>query len=308
MKPFLGLILAMAPLVAQETTALPRFEVASVKPVAPQAMPAGGGMVMRARGCGKPDPAMVRCNSATMKMLLMRAYNVKSYQIQGPSWIDSELFDLSAKIPDGTPQDQVPAMLQALIMERFGARIHKETKVLPAYELSIGKGGPKLKEIDESKLTPMPQPGDPLPAIGGGRGPGMTPVSSMPKGAIMMMVNSNGARTIRGNMGMDQLIAHLVNVTGRPVADLTGLKGTYEIELTYLGDEMDTFGRTMASLPPPPAGAGRAGDAPPGADANTPTATLTQALQQTLGLKLEAKKAPVEMIVLDSANKVPTEN
>jgi uncharacterized protein (TIGR03435 family) len=125
-----------------------------------------------------------------------------------------------------------------------------------------------------------------------------------------MMMNINGSRLFRGNITIDQLILHLTNSLDRPVIDSTGLKGTYEIELSYLGDETDGMGRMMANMPPPPGGGDAVGRGEPSRqqDASTPTATLPQALQQSLGLKLEPKKLPIDMIVVDSANKVPTEN
>lgn len=300
MKPAVLLPLFACAVCAQN--APPAFEVASVKVSAP--FTPGRGQVIR--GCGKPDPAMVHCTGTTLKILLMRAYDVKQYQIQGPDWLNTENYDLMAKVPEGVPADKVPAMLQALLAERFGVKVHKETRVLPAYELSVGKG-PKMKEVDVAKLPGIPEPGSafPPPPPPGGRGSGPPPVSSMPVGAVMMMFGPNGTRIVRGNMTMEQFSNYLSNSVSRPVLDDTGLKGTYEIELSYLADETD-------GMMIPGGGGGRAMDGggregPPLQDASAPTATLSQAVQ-TLGLKLEAKKAPVDMIVIDSANKVPTEN
>jgi uncharacterized protein (TIGR03435 family) len=114
-------------------------------------------------------------------------------------------------------------------------------------------------------------------------------------------------------MTMAQLTNYFTNSLDRPVFDNTGLKGTYEIELSYLADGTDGMGLGMAGGPGPepgPAAAatGGRGDAAGPQDANAPIATLFQAVQQTLGLKLDPKKAPVDMIVVDSANKVPTDN
>lgn len=301
----------------QQESAPPTFEVASVKVAeafgGSMPMMAGPGRAMRARGCGKPDPALVRCTGASLKMLLMRAYDVKAYQIDGPAWIGSDAYDLMAKVPEGVAADKVPAMLQTLLAERFAVKIHKETRVLPAYELGVAKGGPKLKEVDPAKLQPLPEPGSALPPPPPPRGPGNgpPPLSALPAGAMMMMMNTNGSRLFRGNITIDQLILHLTNSLDRPVIDNTGLKGTYEIELSYLGDENDGMGRMMmAGMPPPTGGGDAAGRGEPSRqqDANTPIATLPQALQQSLGLKLEPKKLPIDMIVVDGANKVPTEN
>lgn len=302
---FLSLIACMA--WAQQDAAPPEFEVASVKVAAPLS-PGPGPGPMRMRGCGKPDPAMVRCTNANLKTLLMRAYNVKGYQIQGPAWIESDGYDVMAKVPDGVPADKVPAMLQALLAERFGVKIHKETRVLPAYELSVAKGGPKLKEVETAKLQALPEPGSALPPPPRAPGNGPPPLSSMPVGALMFMIHINGSRMVRGNITIEALVNHLTSTLNRPVFDKTDLKGTYEIELSYLGNETDGGPFAANILPiPPDAGAGGRGDAPRQPDANTPTATIFQAVQ-TLGLKLEAKKSPIEMILVDSANKVPTEN
>lgn len=123
------------------------------------------------------------------------------------------------------------------------------------------------------------------------------------------MINSNGARTVRGNITIDVLVNHFANTLNRPVLDATGLKGTYEIDLTYLGDENDGAARMVAANGPPPGASpdGRGGPASQ-QDASTPAATVFQAVQQTLGLRLDPKKAPVDYLVVDSANKVPTEN
>ena len=106
-----------------------------------------------------------------------------------------------------------------------------------------------------------------------------------------MSRSGDGAQTIQGKMNLIQLTNTLTNEAGRPVFDKTDLMGTYEIDLSFLGD-----------LP-----AGSDAGRPQAAD--TPIATLFEAVQQTLGLKLEPKKLPVDVVVVDGGvNKVPTEN
>jgi uncharacterized protein (TIGR03435 family) len=249
----------------------PAFEVASVK-VSPPPV-AGNGI---AHGC-KPDPAILQCTGATLKMLLLRAYKVKYFQIEGPAWIDTENYDVSAKVPEGAPPGDVPAMLATLLTQRFAVKLHRETRILPSYDLLVAKGGPKLREIDAAKLPAMPEPGSAMPPAG------PPPMGGMPVGVLGVRVNSNGARTMQGNVTMADLAEYLTESFSRPVFNRTDLKGAYAIELSYLALE-----------------AGQ-----PGADA--PVSTLFQAIQ-ALGLKLEPKKEPVEMIVVDSANKVPSEN
>src|SRR5437016_6586014 len=92
--------------------ALPSFEVASVK----QSAPGEQGRFMMRMGS---DPGMVNYSGVTLKMLLARAYGVKDYQVVGPDWLNSERYDVNAKVPAGTPSEQVPLMLQGLLAERF---------------------------------------------------------------------------------------------------------------------------------------------------------------------------------------------
>jgi uncharacterized protein (TIGR03435 family) len=298
---------------AQQATP-PAFEVASVKVSDPNPPSPGSTMIRMGRGCRRPDPGMVNCTNATLKMLLAQAYDVKIYQIEGPAWLDSGGYDLMAKIPEGLPVAQVPAMLQALLAERFQVVLHKDTRSLPAYDLTIAKGGPKLKEVDPAEVAAydaaqeasrggsVTAPPPPPPSAGAAAGRGR----SMPLGRLSINFSTSGARTYRGKMTMAQLVNMLSNQLSRPVLDQTGLRGTYEIELTYLADESDPIQMQMRSSMGASGGSGDA--AHPATDANTPIATIFQALQQSLGLKLDAKKAPLEILVIESANKVPTEN
>jgi uncharacterized protein (TIGR03435 family) len=108
---------------------------------------------------------------------------------------------------------------------------------------------------------------------------------------LAIRANSNGARTMQGNVTMGDLAGYLTGTLGRPVFDRTDLKGTYEVALSYFEEDL-----------------ARSVDAAAHPDPNTPIATIFQAVQQTLGLKLEATKAPLAVIVVDSGNKVPTQN
>jgi len=107
-----------------------------------------------------------------------------------------------------------------------------------------------------------------------------------------------------------QPISGLVNMLGnhldRPVTDMTGLKGTYDFTLDFAPDDGTRMGRGMPMMmPPPPPGEGGGGANPPEAP-NGPS--LYTALEEQLGLKLEPRKGPVDLLVIDHAEKVPTEN
>jgi uncharacterized protein (TIGR03435 family) len=282
----------------QPAAAPPSFEVASVKP----AEPSPDGIVMRRLGS---DPGMVNYQNVTLKILLARAYEMKDYQITGPDWLDSGGYDVTAKLPEGVSQDQVPAMLQALLADRFQIKLHKETKTLPVYALTIAKGGPKLKEADpavvaaaQAAMAAAGRNGSPPPPPAPGKGP--------PPGMIMMNVTQNGM-TVKGSLDINRLINVLSNLMDRPVIDSTDLKGTYDIELSFMPDESSNFKGRMGPMAggPPPGGAGDGRIGPP--ETNAPAGNIFQALQ-SLGLKLESRRDPVETLVIDHANKMPTEN
>src|SRR5262249_21050048 len=137
--------------------------------------------------------------------------------ITGPAWLDSERFDITAKVPDGVSKEQIPAMLQVLLAERFKMTVRKEGKEEPIYGLVVGKGGPKLKKSDDNANWPMFPPDGPVPAgkvTSDGPGPGGKAAAdgpgprekagfdgpgrggvdkgNMPKGAIMMSMGGPG--------------------------------------------------------------------------------------------------------------------
>jgi uncharacterized protein (TIGR03435 family) len=286
-------VLASCGLFGQTATAPPAFEVASVKPAAPQQP----GRMMVAMG---GDPGRVNYTNVSLKNVLMRAYDVKIYQITGPSWLDTERYDIVAKVPEGVPKEQIPAMLQALLSERFQMTIHRETKEQPVYALVVGKNGPKLKKYDESAA--------PVSAFGGRDGgpppPPMLNGGAMPKGLMGFSVNANGAMNVHARgVTLSHLAGFLSDLTDRPVVDMTGIQGEYDITLEAAAGEMAGMRIAMGSpmlLPPAD------GSATPAPD-SAPTASIFTAIQQ-LGLKLEPRRAPIAYLVVDKAEKVPTEN
>jgi len=253
-----------------------RFEVASIKPADPQEM----GKFMIGMG---GDPGRITYTGVSLKNVLMRAYRVRVYQIAGPSWIDNERFNISAKLPEGTTQDQVPEMLQNLLADRFKLTLHRETRDQSVYALITGKNGPRLQK---SEIQPPP-PGPNGPA-GGGRG-----------GTRMMI--ANGHIEARGAT-MPVLCDMLSNLLDRPVVDKTGVEGAYDITLDVSMDELAGMKKMGGRMGPGPA-PGAAGPAPEG-EAGGSIFTAIQAL----GLKLDSRKLPIDYIVVDGGEKQPTEN
>ncbi len=260
---------------AQQASASLTYEVASIKPSAPDERRVG---IMFQPGGG------LRVTNAPLRMVIALAYDVRDFQISGgPGWIGSDRFDINAR-PEGsaaapsTPddfrkfsdeqrktfQEQQRERLRNLLADRFQLRIHKETKEQSIYALVVAKNGPKLKRAE----------GGPGPMLRfGGRG----------------QLDANGVEMgIFGNT--------LSNVVGRQVVDKTGLTGKYDLKLTWTPDPGE--GGFLGGPPLP-------GVSPPPADPGGPS--LFTALQEQLGLRLESQKGPGEVLVIDSVEK-PSEN
>jgi len=302
---------------AQEPGKLPSFDAASVKP-ADLPRPDGRGMVMirpPAGGPGSKDPGRITYPFASLKYLLFTAYDVKDFQISGPAFLDTEHFEVSATMPPATTKEQFHLMLQNLLMERFKLAIHKETKDLPMYELTVAKGGPKLKVAEETKpggdaAPPMPPPPPPGgPKIGADGFPDLPPIGG--RAGIFHIMMPGRAKLVANRQTIQNLADELSTQLTKPVIDHTGLKEKYDFTLTFAPDQI-TGPMGMMLGPPPPSAAsgadgGRAGGNGPAPDSE-PLATLFVALQSQLGLKLEAKKGPVQLMVVDHIEKTPTEN
>jgi uncharacterized protein (TIGR03435 family) len=244
----------------------PAFEVASVKPAPP---PSDNRLRVQMGG----DAGRVNYSNVTLMNVMTRAYSVKEHQITGPDWLRTERYDIVATVPPGTPKDQIPLMLQSLLADRFKLALHRENKVMPVYALVVGKNGSKLKEAEKQSGLRM---------------------SMGPKGL-----------QLTGQVSIAMLADALSRFTDRPVIDMTELKGTYDIDLSFRPDgQPGGPGFFGPGAGPRPEGAGEKRAAPDLADAPT----IFTAVQETLGLRLEGRKSPVDILTIDHAEKVPTEN
>ncbi len=263
------------------------FEVASVKP-SPPVKPGDRVYFGPARGGpGTPDPGQITWTYARFLDLLMTAYDVKNYQISGPGWLSDERYDVVAKLPAGATKEQVRAMWQSLLAERFGLVVHHESREFQVDELVIAKGGSKVKESAEDADALLA--GKP-PELKDGNisGPGMI---------VTIMPGPNGAtaHAYAKSVPISRLTGTVGNVVNRPVLDKTGLTGTYDFTLE--------FAISMPGAPPPVPG-GQA----PGDIAGDPGPNIDAALQQQLGLRLVDSRAKLDVIVVDKAEKVPSAN
>jgi len=314
-------LLATSSMWAQAPTTPPlTFDVASVKPAGPldpMAIQSG-----KMRVGMKIDGAIVDIASFSLTDLIRTAYEVKDYQVSGPEWLGSTMtaqrFNVQAKIPEGATEKQVPQMLQALLADRFKLVVHRETKDHNVYALIVGKGGPKMKEA-EPDPPPAATPTDPEPppepkkgemVMGQGssqvrisgnmeNGKGVT-VKGGPMGQMRMSMADGKMHMEADKVSMATLAETITRFMDRPVVDMTELTGNYRVTIDLSMDDLKNAARAagMGGMMPPPA-AGEAAD-PAGS-------TIFTSIQQ-MGLKLEARKAPMVVIVVDHLEKSPTEN
>ena len=258
----------------------PHFEVASIKPADTEHL------APHAAGPGTADPGHMFYTNVSLKDLVYRAYGPMPYQLSVPGWMEQgERFDIVAKVPEGTAKADLPLMLQSLLVERFHVQLKHEIKETQAYSLGMGKNGLRMKEydavlpagiIEALKFTGLDSNGVPI----------------IPPGYSTAMMGSVKGQTIIAiaRQPVTTLCRFLSNLLEHPVVDQTGLTGRYDMRLHFVSD------RTLPSADPETA------------DASDPAPTLVQAVQNQLGLKLEPRKLPVDFLVVESADRIPTQN
>ncbi len=190
--------------------------------------------------------------NVTLRSLIVMAYDIKDYQLEGPDFIRDERFDISAKMPDAPRMKaeehdaMLHAMMRKMLEDRFKLEIHRTSKSFTVYALVVDKKGIKFKEVPDSNSHNS---------------------------------NSNNTHYVGTCVSMDAFAGFLARRVDKPVLDMTGLTKFYDMKLDWSQDES-------------------------AADA----VTLPVALQEQLGLKLDLRKAPIEVIVVDKIEKQPTEN
>ena len=281
-------ILLIGPLLAQS----PQFEVASVRPFAPRPEQVAAGLHF--------DGAQVRGVGLSLRDYLATAYRFKATLISGPDWTATERYDISATLPDGGTKAQVPEMLQALLADRFQVKLHKEKKEYPIFALVLAKGPSKLKELppdpNEDKVNDEPV--------------GMANVATIAVvGNGVSVKYARGASFSVGNNRIEVtklplwvFCRNLERYSDRQIVDMTGLTGSYTFAVDVSAEDYMAMMIRSAVL----RGANIMAEAQKLLDA-TPASALSDALQQ-VGLKLESRRAPLDIIVIDSALKTPTAN
>jgi uncharacterized protein (TIGR03435 family) len=184
---------------------------------------------------------------------------VKDFQVRGgPSWIDLDHYDITAKLERVDPQRQgsiqIREALKTLLAERFQLMFHHESKEMGGYALMTAKGG--------FKLTPVADEGN---------------HGTSSKGGGTRQLTATG-------VDMARVAAFVARETGSPVEDQTHIPGVYTFTLEWARDDFKSSSPEHDALP-----------------------SLFAALQEKLGLRLEARKVPVDLLIIGRAER-PSEN
>jgi uncharacterized protein (TIGR03435 family) len=265
---------------AQSAPARPVFEVASIKPSPPPTDPnreraMNAMMSARPPGWLPTDKARVTVHNRSLLDLIATAYRVQLTQVSGPAWMADARFDIEAKLPDGAPAETVNDMLQSLLEERFGLQVHREEKELPGYALVVAKGGPKLAPATTAAAPPMDEDARKKLMADNMKNLQNLQAKMRAEGAVGGFSTSHWGKK---NGTIAELVAHLWQMVQRPVIDMTGLTEKYDLSLDMerTADETQEY-------------------------------AVSQAVAK-LGLKLEDRKVPTPVFVVDKVNKTPTEN
>jgi uncharacterized protein (TIGR03435 family) len=262
-----------------------QFEVASVKESPPRKEGAPRGTVGCSGGPGSRDPGQFTCTNASISLMVVDAYGLKPYQVRPPYSEDNSRFNIVAKAPPGTTAAQIKLMLRNLLAERLKLAFHYEKTEVPGYALVVAKSGLKMKEsapaippAPAENAAPPPKPGPFTDADGF--------AYFVPMRGYMAIARANGlTRWVGSAVPTDRLAQLAGSLVGRPAIDSTGLKGQYDISLTF---SSETIGE-----PGSPDEAGL---------------TVFAALEKQLGLKLENTKIVFDAFVIDNVDKTPIEN
>jgi len=271
----------------------PKFDVASVK-LDPTGIRVGFNVAVRG-GPGTSDPGLFSISHGQpLKMLIARAYDMPIDQIFGPSWLDDvpgNLYAIAATMPPDTSKERFLLMWQNLLVERFHLALHHETRDFPGYDLVVASGGPKVKPwvVDPNA--------EPLATDNPGTDDRGFPRLRPDQAVGFNIARHDGSMSFLGTYkqsmadfarGLGQMLrqAGVMPADGQlaRVLDKTGLSGVYGFKFQYEG----TLG---------------------GGNSNADTPSIFTELQAQLGLKLvKSKGVPVDVLVIDHADKTPTEN
>jgi len=245
---------------------------------------------LRATGiaCGGPgtsDPERYTGHSVLLKSVILRAFGVQAFQLIGPDWITTARYDITAVIPPGSTQEQFNQMMRGMLEDRFKLQVHREMRKFSAYNLVLAKGGLKLKEsiaTDGCSRGAASVQGKTC----GPRAEGFGIASAASREGEGRIMTSPTGLMAGKNVRMDWLASAAGQQTGEIVLDKTGLAGTYDFRMEFSPVNLRAHFPSVEDSPLP---------------------SISEALQQQLGLRLERVKTMIEVMVIDRVEK-PTEN
>jgi uncharacterized protein (TIGR03435 family) len=267
--------------VAQNDQSL-HFEVASIKPVSKDV-----------RMGFQQDPGRMSWGRIPLTNLISNAYHVGLDQITGPDWLGSEFYAIDVKLSSGFTMEQYPQMMANLLSERFGLVVHRVTKQVTGYEITLVPGGPKLTPSPPATDTETPARDGPRRGMPGPDADGF-PV--LPPGSpFASRIDGDVERMAFKRSSMAFLASRLQSVFSRsgsgqvtPITDRTGISGQFDFKLAI-----------SASANRVPDGA---------ADPGVSPGSISAAMEKQLGLKLKAVRTSLDFIVVDHVERVPTPN
>jgi uncharacterized protein (TIGR03435 family) len=302
MNTTLGLLLVVFTLAAPasvlaQTTNAPAFEVASVRLTSPGT-----------RGSSRITDTRVDLVNYPLRALLLMAFRVSEYQLAAPAWVDDVRVDVRATLPPGTSRSDVPEMLQDLMRRRFGAETRIEQRPLQAYELLVGPNGISMREV-----PPLNELGAELPADAFSA----TPISETVEGPVRSFAIPLGMTTITAatrytriftaertvildakRMTMNELTTALRSTMDAPVVNRTGLLGGYEFKIELPSDAAVVRGLLSRGI----------STTVQGTPLTEPTGVSASDALKQIGLQLERRRTPIDVIVVDKLERTPTEN
>lgn len=293
---YVYLLAALAPLLNAEQApsvvaqGSPRFEVASVRPTGPLDATSKVGIQM--------DGQQFRAAGLALRDYLSIGHALRIYQIEGPAWIASQRFDINAKLPPEYATKKpdakaLAALMTSLLDERFQIKSHMVKKEIPVYALV------QMKDGIRAVASPLDPEDASFTVASGGSSQGTT--VALPRGSS---ISVGGNRIEAKKYSMVALADTLARLVDRPVVNQTGLseEQTYDLTIEMTPEDFQVAmirGAVAAGITLPPE-AMAALDLPSGD-------SLELALEK-LGLRLEPKKVPLDVLVIESASQTPTDN
>jgi uncharacterized protein (TIGR03435 family) len=261
-------------------TTAPEFDVASVKPNT------SGEMRVMMRNL---PGGIYEAYNVTLGAMVRQAYRLQQFQlVGGPAWLDADRFTIQARSPAGSAPSEFALRMRSLLAERFSLQVHNETRELPIYALVVARADGRLG----SQLRPASIDCTALVAARGrgGAPPPPPPAPPRPGERPQCGTMMGGGRVFGGGATMPQLATTLSQFAGRMVFDRTGLTGGFDFDLEFAPDPGLRGIGPGGGLPGPPDVADRPADA---------GISIFTAVQEQLGLRLEAERGPVEVVVID---------